>query len=86
LSNRYELPTLALAPQSSRCPTMVLMTLIVGSVMVNGQAWNKWVVLARSRAKVVVASTTTPDSYYEPPWVPRQSARRSGYEPSAAFG
>jgi len=65
---------------------MVLMTLIVGSVMVNGQAWNKWVVLARSRAKVVVASTTTPDSYYEPPWVPRQSARRSGYEPSAAFG
>ena len=45
---------------------MVLMTLIVGSVMVNGEAWNKWVLLARSKAKVVVASTT-PDSYCEPP-------------------
>jgi hypothetical protein len=29
------------APQSSCRPTMVLMTLIVGSVMVNGEAWNK---------------------------------------------
>jgi hypothetical protein len=45
---------------------MVLMTLIVGSVMVNGEVWNKWVLLARCKAKGVVASTT-PDSYCEPP-------------------
>jgi hypothetical protein len=48
LPNRYELPTLALAPQSTRRSTMVLMTLIVGSVMVIGEAWNKWMLLARS--------------------------------------
>jgi hypothetical protein len=40
---------------------MVLMTLIVGSVMVNREARNKWMLLARGRAKVVVANTTTPD-------------------------
>jgi hypothetical protein len=65
---------------------MVLMTLIVGWVMVNEEAWNTWVLLARSRAKVVVASTTTPDSYCEPPWVSHQSDQLSGCEPSAAFG